>query len=405
MPTIVQALGAGADAAATSKSVTLTQPDAGNMIVVFGGRWSTATPDGESITAPSGTTERAENASGGNWGVVAADKVATGSGETTCTVTAISSDPLCVCAVNLSGAGALTTKGTANSAETAQDGLTITAEGAVAADNSLALAVFYRRGKLNGGNTSYTATGWTEEVKVWQGSSPADEAEFVLLSKVVNVADGTVSCVVSDTASDSNHAGIILIYPPDNVAPVITNPGTQYAAKGVARTLGVSVADSNSSLSTFRAQCAEAKGDLGVTLQGSVTVSAGANNSHDLTISGGIYADLIAVAATLTYTSLLTTGTDTVTCTADDGVATDVENISVVLCKAIVEADTQADLNATLPSGQLTSSTAQTITATIIGEDSGGRQDTEVVTFTIEDVSTRLEEIMRMIRRRRRRWI
>ena len=213
----------GADPAASSKSVTFTspgQPASGNKIIGFACRFATINP-GNALTwtLPSGMNDVKEHHTAGNIGVEVTEKTASGSSETVTTITPNTSACLALCAINLSGVGTRTTQGVASSGGTAQDGLTITAEGAVATDGSIALASFCRRGKLNGGDTSYTATGWTEVAKAWDGVSPADQAEMVVLKKTVNISDGTVSCVVSGTASDSNHAGCIVIYPPALSAP------------------------------------------------------------------------------------------------------------------------------------------------------------------------------------------
>lgn len=375
MPTIVQAVGSGADAATTSKNVTLTQPASGNKCVVIGGAW-TAFPGQPDVANPAGITERAHNQVSGNLGVVAGDKVATGSGETSFGITC-NSAALCVYGINLSNAGTLTTKGTANSGGTAQDGLTITAENPVAVDGSLALALFVRRGALNGGDTSYTATGWTEVAKVWQGTSPADEAESVLLSKVVNISDGTVSCVVSDTASDSNHAGIILIYPPSNATPTITDPGDKRLLRGGDTVEGIVFTDADGTDLTVDIACSN--GTLSMGDSGTLEVTGSGTANLQLV---GTPTELNAVIDTLTYTSNVNTA-DTITVDAGDGVATATQ-VSIGVTKIVgrITGDNLTDINSVMSQLILNEPSAKTVVVTVYTVDSGGRTDT--AQFTVE---------------------
>ena len=395
--TLVQSNIAGADAAAASKSTTLTQPSAGNKLPVIGGQW-TANAGSPDITAPSGVSEIVTNTVAGNMGITFWEKTASGSGETTYTVTPTTTDPLCIWAGNISGAGALTTSGSANSGATSQDGITVTASGAVAADGSLALAAFVRRGQLNGGNTSYTiSSGWTEINKAADGASPANEAEMYVFSKTVNIADGTISCTISGVPSNSQYAAIILVYPPSNNAPVVTNPGTQIGVKGVARTVAVTVADADSNLTSLRVQSTSGKGTVSCTL-GGASVSAGSLGSHDFTISG-THAQIVAAALTITYTSLLTTGSDTaVVVTADDGTLNDAETFTVTLCKADLSGGTHADLITTFESMQIEHATAEDVILTATAIDDGGRTgtDTTTITFTSSATGTTLTDLQEL---------
>ena len=381
--TLVQSNIAGADVAAASKSVSLTQPAAGNKLPVIGGQW-TANAGSPDVTAPSGVSEIVTNTVAGNLGVTFWEKTAAGSSETTYTVTPSTTDPLCIWAGNISGAGALTAYGSANSGATSQDGITVTANAPVAANGSLAIAAFVRRGQLNGGNTSYTiSSGWTEINKAADGASPANEAEMYVFSKTVNVADGTISCTISGVPSNSQYAAIILVYPPSNNAPVVTNPGTQIGVKGVARTIAVTVADADSNLATLRVQCTSGKGTVSCTL-GGASVSAGSLGSADFTLSG-THAQLVAAALTITYTATLTTGSDTaVIVTASDGSLSDAETFTVLLAKALVTASNQTDLVTTVASMLVSSASEGAITINLTATDSGGRTGTAqtVLTFT-----------------------
>lgn len=374
MPTIVQIVAAGADAASTTKAVALTQPAADNLCLVFGAAVQSSSGSLPILLSPSGLTERAANRSGGNNGMVFGDKVATGSGETSFSIDNTNSDALCVCGINLSGAGSLTTKGTANSVGTSQDGLTVTAEGAVATDGSLGVVYFVRRGKLNGGDTSMTvSSGWASVATAHDGSSPADEAELKVYSKTLNVSDGTVSVVFSDTPTDSQHSAILVIYPPDATPPVFdSNTADQICAVGVERAINQSVTYTDGSTVTADLSCGETKGDLGVTLSGSATVSVGSNNSHSFTISGTI-ADVDATLGTLTYTAIAV-GADTVTVSLDDGVNSAVpDTIGITNYTHTVVATTQTLLNTALATMTYINSSpaSETLSGTVT--DSGGR--------------------------------
>lgn len=388
MPTVVEVKIAGADVAAASKSVTFTspgQPDAGNLIVGFAGRFPTVSP-GDAIvwSAPSGMGDIALNHVAGNMGVEAASKTASGSSETTMTITPSASRATALCAINISGAGALTTSGTANSGGTAQDGLTVTAGAAVAVDGSLAIACFVRRGKLNGGVTTYTATGWTEIAKAWDGVSPADECEMVVLTKTVNVADGTVSFVLADTASDSNHAGVLLIFPPDNASPTVSDPGDIRTGLGYEKPIGtlVTIADTNTNLSTIRYVSPSGKLVFNITASGTGSVSAGTSGSSDVTITAGNQADLLATHALTTMESVAE-GTDaSVQIIATDAVAASASATFSVQVGRMYLSGTHAGLQAKLTELVLGDAVEESATVTVTAYDSGARTGQKVATVT-----------------------
>ena len=116
-----------------------------------------------------------------------------------------------------------------------------------------------------------------------------------------------------------------------NDAPVNTVPGPQVVAEDTLLALsGVSVNDVDGNLSTV--ELSVANGTLNVTLSGAATISAGANDSNTLTLSGS-QVDINATLASLTYQGTLNyTGADSLTITSTDAnSATDVDNVAITV--------------------------------------------------------------------------
>lgn len=225
---VVESKIGGADAATTSKTVTFTspgQPASGNIWAAFGAvRADSAT---KAINTPSGMTQRSVNTVSGQFGILFKDLVSDGTNGVNTTLTQTASTPMGLFALNLSGVNTATAPitGNANSGATAQDGITVTAESAVATDGSLAIAVIFRSGTLQGGTpiTRNYGTGWSELTYVADFASPAGEVEIYVATKTVNIADGTVSCVFNPSGTNAVHAGFIAIYAPAAaVAPTVT---------------------------------------------------------------------------------------------------------------------------------------------------------------------------------------
>lgn len=213
----------GADAAVTSKSVTFTspgQPDAGNFWAAFGAV-RVSVGGTKAINTPAGLTVRQSDEVGGQWGILFCDKTSSGSDGVTTTLSQTSSSAMGLFAINLSGVGALTTSGKANNGGSSTDGITVTADGAVAVDGSLAIAVFFRSGTLQGGTpiTRLYSSGWSELTYVADFASPVSEVEVYVATKTVNIVDGTVSCVFDPSGSNSPHAAFIAIYEPASSPP------------------------------------------------------------------------------------------------------------------------------------------------------------------------------------------
>ncbi|MCH9662080.1 MAG: right-handed parallel beta-helix repeat-containing protein, partial [Gammaproteobacteria bacterium] len=116
-----------------------------------------------------------------------------------------------------------------------------------------------------------------------------------------------------------------------NDAPVNTVPAAQVVAEDTALTIsGISVNDADGNLSTV--QLTVTQGTVTVTLSGSATISAGANDSATLTLSG-TQADINATLASLSYQGTLNyTGADTLTVTStDSNSATDVDVVGITV--------------------------------------------------------------------------
>ncbi|MCA9196849.1 MAG: tandem-95 repeat protein [Planctomycetales bacterium] len=103
-----------------------------------------------------------------------------------------------------------------------------------------------------------------------------------------------------------------------NDAPVVTVPSTQNVNEDVAIAIGgLSVADDDGNLATV--QLTANNGVLNVSLQGGASISAGANGSSLLTVSG-LQADINSTLATLGYQGNTNwNGTDTISVLATDG--------------------------------------------------------------------------------------
>ena len=114
-----------------------------------------------------------------------------------------------------------------------------------------------------------------------------------------------------------------------NDAPVNTVPGAQTVDEdNSVSIIGISVADDDDNLSTV--QLTVNNGTLNVTLSGSASISAGANASSDLTLSGSL-ADINATLASLTYQGNLNfNGSDTLTVlSTDSDSATDSDTVTI----------------------------------------------------------------------------
>ncbi|MDT3778358.1 DUF4347 domain-containing protein [Nitrospira sp. MA-1] len=116
-----------------------------------------------------------------------------------------------------------------------------------------------------------------------------------------------------------------------NTAPVNTVPGSQVVDEDTALTItGLSVTDVDGNLSTV--QLAVTQGTVTVMVSGAATISAGANGTSTLTLSGS-QTDINATLASVSYQGNLNyTGADTLTVTSTDGnSATDVDGVGITV--------------------------------------------------------------------------
>ena len=125
----------------------------------------------------------------------------------------------------------------------------------------------------------------------------------------------------------------------DNDAPVNTVPGTQTVLEDTQTAIaGISVADPDAGASVITTQLTVTNGVLDVTLSGAASISAGANGSNTLTISGNV-TDINATLASLQYTgnsNVNGVAADTLTVITNDlgntgtgGVQSDTSNVQI----------------------------------------------------------------------------
>ncbi len=116
-----------------------------------------------------------------------------------------------------------------------------------------------------------------------------------------------------------------------NSAPVNMVPGAQLVDEDTLLSIsGISVNDTDGNLSTV--QLSVTNGTLNVTLSGAATISAGANGSSTLTLSGS-QADINATLASLTYQGNLNyNGADTLTVlSTDSNSSTDSDTVAITV--------------------------------------------------------------------------
>jgi len=145
-----------------------------------------------------------------------------------------------------------------------------------------------------------------------------------------------------------------------NDAPVNTVPGAQSVDEDTALAIGgIAVADADDNLSTV--QLSVNNGTLNITLSGAASISAGANGSAALTLSGSL-ADINATLASLSYQGNADfNGSDTLTVlSTDSNSATDADTVAIT-----VNAVNDAPVG--LPTITGTAQEDQTLTADTLG--------------------------------------
>lgn len=213
----------GAAAAAASRTNTFTspgQPASGNYWVGVGGVWYQDAVDTLAMNTPSGLTSAETINIGGQFSGLAKYKVSDGAdGVNTIISKSGTARSFGLLSLNLSGVGALNASGQYTSGGSAVDGCTVSTSGNVTKDNCLAIAVFLRRGTLQGGSMSYTYTsGWTELGFAADWDSPADECEIYVAYKSVD-SGAVASCTFNPAGIYTNHIAFMLVFEPSLTAP------------------------------------------------------------------------------------------------------------------------------------------------------------------------------------------
>ncbi|MGV6858949.1 MAG: tandem-95 repeat protein, partial [bacterium] len=177
--------------------------------------------------------------------------------------------------------------------------------------NGIALAMndSFSQADIDGGRVSYDHDG---------SQTASDSFSFTLAD---GGEDGAVAVTVTFNISVTNV----------NDAPVNTVPGTQSVNEDTALAIGgISIADDDNNLSTV--QLTVSSGTLNVALAGSASISAGANGSADLTLSGSLV-DINTTLGTLTYQgNAHFNGSDTLTVLSTDASgATDSDTVAITV--------------------------------------------------------------------------
>lgn len=179
---------------------------------------------------------------------------------------------------------------------------------------------------------------------------------------------------------------------PANDPPVNTIPSVpQFVAKEtqVAIANPPSVAEGSASVTSVRVYCTS--GDLNVTLSGSVTITAGANNSSDLTLGNGAsITEYNTVLGTLKYTGDTDfRGEDAINIISSDGTLSDTDSWQIfVALTNMVLTGSHADIVATFATLTFTLDADQTTdTINIVATDSGARTDSQAVTVMLAPTS------------------
>ncbi|MGH8625020.1 MAG: DUF4347 domain-containing protein, partial [Gammaproteobacteria bacterium] len=189
-------------------------------------------------------------------------------------------------------------------------------------------------------------------------------------SQSPNTTARTITFQASDGIEYSNVALATVTVNAVNDPPVNTVPSAQSVAEDTPLALGgVSVNDADGNLSTVA--LAVGNGTLTITLQGGASISAGANGSAALTLSGS-QADINATLATLSYQgSLNYNGADTLTITSTDtNSASDTDTVSLTVT-ALNDAPTATITPASHSATEQTSLTLQGTGLSVADVDAG----------------------------------
>ncbi|WP_440683831.1 BspA family leucine-rich repeat surface protein, partial [Cysteiniphilum halobium] len=199
----------------------------------------------------------------------------------------------------------------------------------------------------NGGNSGHVRVyEWDSLSTSWIQVGPDINGKVVndFVGRSVSISADGSQVAIGASINDGTDSGHVRVYSfvPANNAPVNTVPGAQNIDEDTLLAItGISVTDANNNLATTRLQVNN--GVLNVTLSGLATISAGANGSNDLTISGD-ETDINNTLASLTYQGNLNfNGSDTLTVTSTDATAfSDVDTVDITV-NAVNDAPTAAN--------------------------------------------------------------
>ncbi|WP_233260963.1 S-layer family protein [Limnohabitans sp. WS1] len=216
------------------------------------------------------------------------------------------------------------------------------------------------------------------------GTVLADGTFSILVSGADLVADSNTQIEASVTGTGGTTANALQNYAVVlNVAPVNTVPAAQTVAEDTQQAItGISVSDADGNLATT--QISVLNGNLNVTLSGGATITAGANNSATMTLSG-TQAQINAALATIQYKGAANyNGNDTLTVLSTDGQSvTDSDTVAIT----VTAVDDNASIGGTT-TGVATEDTLANASGTLTVTDGDAGQATLQAATTASLVGT-----------------
>ena len=256
-------------------------------------------------------------------------------------------------------------------------GISIADSDAASADKTFTVTVSDMTGDLSATGSGISGSGTTDLTITGSLSQvDADLSTLTYQAATGSVSSDTITIATSDGRGGSSTATIAVHV---NQAPVETLPGSQTVTAGTAKAItGISVTDSNPAAEggTFTVSVTDFSGSLSATGTG----VGGTDTSH-LTITGTL-AQINADLATLTYTGVAGSTSDTITVvTTDDlGISSSSNNdtIGVTINQPLTPPQTIGPRSATVISREATTIAGISVADPALG--SGG-----LVTVTVSD--------------------
>ncbi|WP_346308523.1 FG-GAP-like repeat-containing protein [Limnohabitans sp.] len=226
---------------------------------------------------------------------------------------------------------------------------------------------------LGNGYYQMRVYGNSDDTVVLRKGGDYDFTSFTLVnSNLQLVANGTSFGLYRNTTTRQDiliQSGVQVTYWQEgiNKAPVNLGAGTQTVAEDTSTLIkGISVVDVDGNLAST--QLTVLNGTLSVSLAGGASISAGANNSATLTLSG-TETQINAALASLTYqTNLNFNGTDTLTVVSRDSASTvlsDTDSLSITVSSVNDPATFSGDTSKSITENNA----AQTVTGTLSVSD------------------------------------